>query len=261
MNTVGKITVVKIGGAIIDDRERLDAFLKDFSTLSGNKILIHGGGREGSRISRKLGIEPEMIDGRRVTSQETLEVVTMVYAGSVNKRIVALLQKHGAVGATGFCGADANLMCARRRGPLNGIDYGMVGDLKPEGVNKAFLITLVGEGYIPVLSPITHDGNGQLLNTNADTIAASVASALASAGCDVELVYCFEQDGVMTADGVLIPGITADSFEALKDDGTVSGGMIPKLDNALAVARSGASVRIKRAEALTDPDAGSLIGL
>ncbi|MCM1484183.1 MAG: acetylglutamate kinase [Muribaculaceae bacterium] len=256
-----KISVTKIGGAIIDSPERLESFLDSFIAMPGLKILVHGGGREGSRISRRLGVEPIMIDGRRVTSADTLDVVTMVYAGLVNKRTVEIMQSHGCHGALGISGADADLLRAAKREPLNGVDYGYVGDLTPAGVNVEALDSFLAAGLLPVVCPITHNGNGQLLNTNADTVASSIARALALDGNDVTLNMCFEQRGVLAQSGELIKRITPELFARLVADGTVSGGMLPKLENALAVAADGAKVMIKAAEDLSDPEAGTEVTL
>ena len=256
-----RITIVKIGGAVIDSAERLEQFLTKFASIPGAKILVHGGGREGSRISERLGIEPVMINGRRVTSGPALDVVTMVYAGLINKRITAMLQHAGCHGACGLSGTDANLMSASRRGPLDGVDYGFVGDLKPSGVNRRELTAMLERGVLPVVSPITHDGHGQLLNTNADTVASCVARAMSEAGHDVSMVFCFEQPGVLDNDKKVIPAISYDRFQTMKYDGTVNGGMIPKLEGAFAVAADGAAVSIKMAEDVANPDAGTSISI
>jgi len=255
------IRVVKIGGNVVDDPRALRAFIADFAALSGPKILVHGGGKEATRLSAALGIETTMIEGRRVTSAATLDVVTMVYAGLVNKRIVSLLQAAGC-NAIGLSGADADVIRASRR-PAAPVDYGFVGDISPEGVDSAVIGSLLHGGYTPVFCAITHDGNGALLNCNADSIASAVA--IGASRIDVtELVYCFEQPGVM-ADidnpDSLIARITPDIYAELKVDGTVSRGMIPKIDNAFHAIHSGVStVTIKHASALCCA-AGTVISL
>ncbi len=233
------IKVVKIGGHVLDDAAALQDFCARFAALSGQKVLVHGGGAMASRLQEALGQTPVKIAGRRVTDSDTLQVVTMAYAGWCNKLIVSSLQALGC-NAMGLSGCDANVISASRRAPLDGVDYGFVGDVTPASVNCAVLCSLLDQGITPVLSPINHDGSGQLLNTNADTVAASVASALGA-----ELLLCFEKDGVLDASGNVIPAITAADFEVLKADGTISEGMIPKLTNAFSALRSGtASVRI-----------------
>ncbi len=255
------IRVVKIGGNVVDDPQALRAFIADFAALSGPKILVHGGGKEATRLSAALGIETTMIEGRRVTSAATLDVVTMVYAGLVNKRIVSLLQAAGC-NAIGLSGADADVIRATLR-PAAPVDYGFVGDISPEGVDSAVIGSLLHSGYVPVFCAITHDGNGTLLNCNADSIASAVA--IGASRIDVtELVYCFEQPGVM-ADidnpDSLIAEITPDIYAALKADGIVSRGMIPKIDNAFHAIHSGVStVTIKQASALCRR-AGTVISL
>lgn len=233
------INVVKIGGNIIDNAEALDKFLDEFSAIEGKKILVHGGGKEATRLSATLGIETTMIEGRRVTDRQTLDVVTMVYAGLINKRIVTLLQSKGC-DAVGLTGADGNLIPASKR-PANPIDYGFVGDIDASKVSDQFLKTLFGNGYVPVVCATCHDGKGTLLNCNADSVANAVAVA-ASRLDDTYLTFCFEKPGVMTdidnPDSV-IPEITEESFKQLKESGTVAAGMIPKIHNALKSAREG----------------------
>ena len=248
------ITVVKIGGNIVDSPEALDAFVKDFAAMPGAKILIHGGGKEATRLSSRLEIPTTMIEGRRVTSRETLDVVTMVYAGLVNKRIVSLLQAAGC-NALGLSGADGNVITATRR-PAAPVDYGFVGDISTSGVNVTLLSTLLQGGIVPVFCAITHDGHGRLLNCNADSVAAAVAIA-ASQIAPVDLVYCFEQPGVMEdidRPDSLIPSLTPASYAALKEAGVVNKGMIPKLDNSFKAIREGVSrVIIKHAANLLRP--------
>lgn len=253
------ITVVKIGGNVVDNPEALSRFVAKFASMPGPKVLIHGGGKEATRLSSRLEIPTTMIEGRRVTSRETLDVVTMVYAGLVNKRIVSLLQKAGC-DAIGLSGADANVIKATRR-PAEPIDYGFVGDISAEGVNAATIISLIDSGLTPVFCAITHDGNGTLLNCNADSVAAAVATGLA-AKADVDLIYCFEQPGVMAdidRPDSLIAEITPQLYASLKADGTVNKGMIPKLDNAFkAIAGGVKTVAIKHADNL-DNQSGTIL--
>ncbi len=245
------ISVVKIGGNVIDNPEALKSFLRDFAALEGPKILVHGGGKEATRLSETLGVETTMIDGRRVTDGRTLDIVTMVYAGLVNKRIVAILQSLGC-NAVGLSGADGNLIPAQRRSP-EPVDYGFVGDIDSEKLSDAFLRHLLDYGYLPVICAICHDGKGSLLNCNADSIAGAVAVAASRIG-NTRLTFCFEKKGVMADvddDNSVIPLVTAVSFEQLKKDGIVAKGMLPKLRNALDSAAAGVSeVRICRADAI-----------
>lgn len=246
-----ELTVVKIGGNIVDKEDALDIFLKDFNKMKGPKILIHGGGVLASEISKKLGIVPNMINGRRVTDHETLKIVSMVYAGWINKSIVAGLQKIGC-NAIGLSGADGDSVPATKRAP-EPIDFGYVGDVNPANINSSFLESLLARGICPVFCAITHDRNGSLLNTNADTMASSVAIAM-SRDYNVKLIYCFEKDGVLYNQEdpeSIVPLITRSNYEKLKEEGVVSGGMIPKLDNAFQAIESGVSeVTIKHARNL-----------
>lgn len=245
------IQVFKIGGNVVDNPVMLSDFLKDFAAIPGPKVLVHGGGVMASQMQKALGMTPVMIQGRRVTDEETLKVVTMVYAGWCNKRITAMLQANGC-NAIGLTGADCNAICAKRRPPVDidgeMVDYGFVGDVKPEGVNTAFLKSLLEQGIVPVLCAINHDGKGNLLNTNADTIASSVAIAL---GAGTRLVYCFEKDGVLADkddDNSVIPHISKAEFTRLKAEGVIADGMIPKLQNAFKAIDAGIdSVVIKHA--------------
>ena len=254
MKTAEDIKVVKIGGNIVDNPEALESFVKDFASLPGRKILIHGGGKEATRLSSRLEIPTTMIEGRRVTSRETPDVVTMVYAGLVNKRIVSMLQAAGC-NALGLSGADGDAIRATRR-PATPVDYGFVGDIAPSGVNTQLMAALLDAGITPVYCAITHDGNGTLLNCNADTIASSVAIG-ASTIAPTDLIYCFEQPGVMLdidRPDSLIPSITADSYARLRAEGVVNKGMIPKLDNSFRAIEAGVrSVIIKHAANLTNP--------
>ncbi len=265
-----KLTIVKIGGNVIDNSENLHHFLGDFTRLEGPKILIHGGGKMATETSASLGIEAKMIDGRRVTDIATLRVVTMVYAGLINKNIVAQLQAKGA-NAIGLTGADGNIIKAKKRpiikvapkeGELEGteIDYGFVGDLDESSVSVSSLTNLLQAGFVPVFCAITHDGETQLLNTNADTIASAVAVAMSSV-YETHLVYCFEKKGVLrdvNDETTVVREIRSTDFEHLKADGTVAGGMIPKLHNAFEAINKGvASVYIGKADELTEIEKGS----
>ena len=225
-----KITVIKVGGKIVEEDASLTALLDRFAAIEGRKVLIHGGGRSATRIAERLGIESKMVNGRRITDSETLKVVTMVYGGLVNKNIVAQLQATG-INALGLTGADCNIIKAHKR-PVGEVDYGFVGDV--EHANGEMLSALIEQGIVPVVAPLTHDGKGNMLNINADTMAAETAKALA-AHYNVTLVYCFEHPGVMRNpedSQSIIPRITHASYKELLADGTVSGGMIPKIDNA-----------------------------
>ena len=238
-----KVQVVKVGGQVAEDPVQLQALLKGFAAMEGPKVLVHGGGREATALAGKLGIPVQMVEGRRITDAATLEVVTMVYAGLVNKRLVAKLQALG-VNAIGLCGADGALVCSHKRPPVNGIDYGFVGDV--DGVNADLLASLLSSGFVPVVSPLTYDGKGSLLNTNADTIASTVATALAGQ-FDVTLTFCFDLEGVLDASGTVIPQIDAASFETLKTTGALTGGILPKITNALAAVKAGVgAVRIAK---------------
>lgn len=253
------IKVVKIGGNVVDNPDALARFVEDFFKLPGRKILVHGGGKEATRMSARLDIPTTMIEGRRVTTRETLDVVTMVYAGLVNKRIVSMLQAAGC-NAIGLTGADGNAITATRRKP-SPIDYGFVGDIAPEGVNSALISSLLDAGITPVYCAITHDGNGSLLNCNADSIASAVAIGASRVG-PTDLIFCFEQPGVMEdldRPESLIPLITPDVYADLRARGVVNKGMIPKIDNAFAAIDTGVgSVTIKHSDALTS-DRGTVI--
>ena len=251
-----KLNVLKIGGAVVEDEAALGIFLKSFASMEGAKLLVHGGGRTASNVCEKLGIKPMMSGGRRITDGDTLKVVTAVYAGLVNKNIVAKLQADG-VNAFGLCGADFNVIrSARRPVTEEGLDFGYVGD--PVKVDNAVLARLIKDGFVPVVSPITHDGNGQLLNTNADTIASAVAGALSS-DFEVSLTYCFEKEGVLDTEGRLIEVIDQAGYETLKAEGVVSGGMLPKIDNAFSALRKG--IRVVRITSAASPEGGTLIRL
>lgn len=242
-----KAVVVKIGGNVIDDETKLSLFLKGFAAIEGFKILVHGGGKAATRLGEQLGIPQQMIEGRRITNAETLKIVTMVYAGYINKNMVAQLQAHKC-NAIGLCGADANVIQARKRVHAT-IDYGYAGDVTT--VNTTFIQALLNQQLTPVLSPITHNREGGLLNTNADTIAQEIAKALSSL-YSVYLVYCFEKKGVLsdvTDNDSVIKIINPDSYKKLKKSGTIFEGMIPKLDNAFeALQRGVAKVMIGQAD-------------
>ena len=245
-----QLTIVKVGGKIVETPESLSLLLHNFSTLPGLKVLVHGGGRTATDVATQLGIETHMVNGRRITDADMLRVVSMVYGGLVNKNVVAQLQSCG-VNALGLTGADMNVIRSHRRPLKDGIDYGFVGDV--DKVNAEQLALLLRAGITPVMAPLTHDGQGHLLNTNADTIASEVAKALAQE-FEVTLVYSFEHAGVLTNpddEESVIPIITPSSFELLKANGTVSGGMVPKLENCLAAVKAGVSrVIITRADAI-----------
>lgn len=254
------IKVVKIGGNVVDNPGLLREFVKDFAAMPGMKILVHGGGVMASQLQKEMGMTPVMIEGRRVTDEKTLKVVTMVYAGWCNKHITALLQAHGC-NAIGLTGADANAIKASKRPPVlvenlgKEVDYGFVGDVTAESVNAEFICSLLEKGIVPVFNAINHDGEGNLLNTNADTIASSVAIAVAGY-CkeETELIYCFEKDGVLydkDDDSSVIPEIDREKFAQLKAEGRVADGMIPKLTNSFRAMDSGvARVIIKHARNL-----------
>lgn len=252
------IKVIKIGGNVVDNPEKLQQFLRDFASLEGPKVLVHGGGKVATAISKGLGIEAQMIGGRRVTDAETLRIVTMVYAGLINKNIVAALQGEGC-NALGLCGADGSLIRSKKRAvTAEGVDYGFVGD--PVDFNLHTATALIDGGLVPIVAPITYDAeNGTLLNTNADTVAQTVAVGLAQK-YPVELVYCFEKRGVLrdvNDDDSVISSINPELYEQLKADGIVADGMLPKLENAFKAINSGVrSVVICAAECLTMPGYG-----
>lgn len=277
------IKVIKIGGNIVDNPDLLNQFVKDFAAMPGMKILVHGGGVMASQLQKEMGMVPQMIEGRRVTDEEALKVVTMVYAGWCSKNITALLQAEGC-NAIGLSGADGNAIKASRRAPVyveslgQDVDYGYVGDVTAESVNAKFIYSLLERGIVPVFNAINHDGNGNLLNTNADTIASSVAIAMANYKyrtprevchrCEectfcsddgrlthiTDLIYCFEKDGVLydkDDDSSVIPEITKERFAELKAEGVVADGMIPKLSNSFkAIDRGVRRVVIKHARNL-----------
>lgn len=285
------IRVVKIGGNVVDNPELLREFVRDFAAMPGMKILVHGGGVMASQMQKEMGLTPVMIEGRRVTDEAALKVVTMVYAGWCSKNITALLQAEGC-NAIGLSGADGNAVKARKRPPVHieslgkEIDYGYVGDVTGDSVNAGFIYTLLERGIVPVFNAINHDGAGNLLNTNADTIASSVATAMANyryrsprevcCRCEecthcsddgrltheTELIYCFEKDGVLydkDDDSSVIGEITRGRFEELKKEGIVADGMIPKLTNSFKAIDNGvARVVIKHARNLLN-DKGTVL--
>lgn len=233
-----KLTIVKVGGAVVEDEEQLRQLISDFSSISGRKLLVHGGGRKATKTAERLGIETHMVNGRRITDADMLEVVTMVYGGLVNKHLVAMLQACG-VNAIGLTGADAGIMRSHRRPVKDGIDYGFVGDV--DTVAADTLAALIEQGITPVVAPLTHDGQGTMLNTNADTMASETAKALAAL-YDVTLVFSFEKKGVLANaddDNSVISRITRKDFERYRADGTISGGMLPKIENALSAVDAG----------------------
>jgi acetylglutamate kinase len=257
-------TLYKVGGNVIEDPQMLEEFCRQFAAVPGRKILVHGGGAMASQLQKDLGQEPVKIEGRRVTDEAALKAVTMAYAGWCSKSIVATLQKYGC-NAIGLAGCDANVITASKRAPrtlLDGktvVDYGFVGDVKAGSVNTSFLQALLDMGVTPVLCAINHDGNGLLLNTNADTIASSVAAAMRA-----RLVCCFELDGVQTdinEPSSVISSINEESFKSLTADGTISGGMIPKIENCITALKNGAvSAIIKNAGRIND-NSGTEISL
>ena len=242
------IQVIKIGGGVLENEAQRNAFLHQFAAIEGPKVLVHGGGRLATTMAERLGVETQMIDGRRVTDKETLNIVTMVYGGLVNKQVVAQLQTMG-VNAIGMTGVDGGWMKSVKRPIKNGIDYGYVGDVIE--VNGAHLRKLLDNGLTPVIAPITYSAEGLLLNTNADTVASQTAISLAP---NVQLTFCFEKAGVLSNpddESSLIARITPESYTQLKADGIISGGMIPKIDNAFAAIEHGVqSVRITHASNL-----------
>lgn len=252
-----KLTIIKVGGKIVEEEATLRKLLQDFSALEGYKILVHGGGRSATKIASQLGIESQMVEGRRITDAETLKVVTMVYGGLVNKSIVAGLQSLN-VNALGLTGADMNLIRSEKR-PVTTVDYGYVGDVKE--VNATLLVSLIKQGIVPVLAPLTHDKEGNMLNTNADTIAGETAKALTTS-FDVTLVYCFEKKGVLrdeNDDNTLIPLINRNTFTQLVTEGIIQGGMIPKLENSFQAIEAGVKeVIITKADAIA-PGQGTCV--
>lgn len=231
------LTLLKVGGKIVEEPDSLVRFLDDFAKIDGQKVLVHGGGRSATKMAERLGVETQMVNGRRITSAEMLQVVTMVYGGLVNKNVVVQLQSRG-VDALGLTGADMNYMLADKRKNAE-IDYGFVGDVKKVDGEK--LKSLICQNIVPVLAPLTHDGQGNLLNTNADTIAGEAAKALAKL-YDVTLVFCFEKKGVLRDENdedSVIPTINKQDFDRYVESGVIQGGMIPKLQNAFNALEAG----------------------
>ena len=253
-----KLTIVKVGGAIVEDEAQLSQLLKDFSAIEGKKVLVHGGGRKATKMAERLGIESKMVNGRRITDADMLSVVTMVYGGLVNKNLVARLQANG-VNALGLTGADMDVIRSHKRPIKDGVDFGFVGDV--DKANGKMLSKLIEEGITPVMAPLTHDGEGNILNTNADTIASETAKALASY-YDVTLIFSFEKKGVLRDpddDNSVIPTITREDFIRYQADGTISGGMIPKIENALAAIDAGVKEVIITLATAIDGKAGTII--
>jgi acetylglutamate kinase len=246
---MGKIYIIKIGGNIIDDEKKLSSFLQSFASVESPKILVHGGGKLATKLATQLGIEQKLIDGRRITDAETLKIVTMAYAGYINKNIVAQLQSHNC-NAIGLCGADGNVIQAHKRQHAS-IDYGFAGDV--DSVNTTLLKNLLDQNISIVIAPITHNKEGLLLNTNADTIAQEIAQAMSEL-YDVHLIYSFEKTGVLmnaNDDSTVIPSITPSSYKELKEKDVIFAGMIPKLDNAFTALDKGVQkVIIGKAEEL-----------
>lgn len=258
MNNKEKLTVVKVGGAVVEDDAQLSQLLKDFSAIEGKKVLVHGGGRKATKVAESLGIESKMVNGRRITDAEMLSVVTMVYGGLVNKNLVARLQANG-VNALGLTGADMNVIRSHKRPLKDGIDFGFVGDV--DEVDGKMLGKLIEEGVTPVMAPLTHNGQGNILNTNADTIASETAKALAPY-YDVTLIFSFEKKGVLRNpddDDSVIPCITHADFIKYKEDGTISGGMLPKIENALRAIDAGVGRVIITLAAAIDGNSGTII--
>lgn len=252
------LTIVKVGGAVVEDEVQLAQLLKDFCAIPGRKVLIHGGGRRATQVAASLGIESKMVGGRRITDAEMLSVVTMVYGGLVNKNLVARLQANG-VNALGLTGADIDVIRSHKRPLKDGIDFGFVGDV--DRANGQMLSRLIEAGITPVMAPLTHDGQGNILNTNADTIASETAKALASI-YDVTLIYSFEKKGVLSNpddDDSVIPTINRTDFERYKADGTISGGMLPKIENALSAIDAGVGRVIITLATAIDGHSGTII--
>src|SRR5258708_4187414 len=239
INDDKSLFIIKIGGNVIDNSENLYHFLKDFTALPGYKILVHGGGKVATQLSETLGIETKLVDGRRITDIETLRVVTMVYGGLINKNIVAQLQRFGN-NAIGLTGADGDFIRTKKR-PVKTIDYGFVGDIDENSIKTQNVISLMVAGFTPVFCALTHDGEGQLLNTNADTIASALAIAL-SKSFQTTLIYCFEKKGVLkdiNDEDSLIREIDPQQYEELKIKQIIHSGMLPKLDNAFTAISCG----------------------
>ena len=240
-----KLYIIKIGGNVIDDENQLSSFLNDFASISESKILVHGGGKIATDMGKQLGIEAKMVDGRRITDADTLKVVQMVYGGLINKNIVAQLQSKNC-NAIGLTGADGNVVLAHKRAPLSSgrgvggeVDYGFVGDIS--SINVKNIVSLISSRFTPVIAPLTHDGKGQMLNTNADTIASAISAAMARTA-EMHLIYCFEKNGVLKNvedENSVIEKMNFSDYENYKREGIISKGMIPKLDNAFDAIKQG----------------------
>lgn len=245
--------IIKVGGNVIDDEKKLSSFLKDFASIPTKKILVHGGGKVATKIGEQLGIESKYADGRRITNAATIDLVTMVYGGLINKKIVAQLQSFSC-NAIGITGADANLVPADKRS-VKEIDYGFVGDVKSEQLYSENWKIFLDNGLIPVVAPLTHDCKGQMLNTNADTMAQEIAKALSS-DYEVSLIYSFEKAGVLldiNDELSVIKKLTPDYYNELKAEMKIFAGMIPKLDNAFTAISNGViKVIIGKAESLQE---------
>lgn len=234
-----QLFIIKIGGNVIDNADELQKFLSDFALIRSPKILVHGGGKIATRLGDQLGIVSRYVDGRRITDDDTIDLVTMVYAGLVNKKMVAQLQALQC-NAMGITGADGNLLPAFKR-PVKEIDYGWVGDIKVENIPADRWQLLISHGIVPVLAPLTHDAEGHMLNTNADTMAASIAVAL-SPYYNTRLIYCFEKKGVLEFvedDHSVIRNMSKSTYAQLKSDQKLFAGILPKLDNAFAAIDAG----------------------
>lgn len=254
---MNKLTVIKVGGKIVEEEESLKQLLDDFTRIEGHKILVHGGGRSDTKIAERLGIQSNMVDGRRITDAATLQIVTMVYGGLVNKNIVARLQALD-VNALGLTGADMDVIRSEKR-PVKEIDYGFVGDVKH--VKSETLQWLIDKDIVPIMAPLTHDGKGNILNTNADTIAAETAQAM-SAHYDVTLVYCFEKKGVLmdeNDDNSVISRLDKELYQKYIDEGVITGGMLPKLDNAFRSIEKGVKAVIITQASEIGKDSGTRI--
>lgn len=234
-----KLSIIKIGGNVIDSHEKLNAFLKDFAEIDGHKILIHGGGKIATELAEKMGVEQQMVNGRRITDAETLDVVTMVYAGLINKNLVAKLQTYGQ-NYIGVSGVDLNLIKTKKRA-IKDYDFGFVGDITTDSISTDKLNLFIKKNITPIFCAITHNGHGQLLNTNADTLASAIAVAMADF-YEVNLYFCFEKKGVLSNsddEDSVIENITPPIFEELKNQNIINKGMIPKLENAFSAINSG----------------------
>ena len=252
-----KLTLIKVGGKIVEEEDSLYRLLADIAAIEGYKVLVHGGGRSATKLAGQLGIESRMVNGRRITDEDMLRVVTMVYGGLVNKNIVAGLQARG-VNALGLTGADMNVIRSVKR-PVKDVDYGFVGDV--QCVDGALLADLIRKGLVPVMAPLTHDGKGSMLNTNADTIAGETAKALA-VHFDVTLVYCFEKRGVLrdeADENSVIPVITPADFRHYVDEGVIQGGMIPKLENSFEAIAAGVREVIITSASAIDGRGGTVV--